>query len=345
MPHTGSYSRSLGRPPKSRSWHDQRVSSADLPDLPSLRRLLSAIDPGLTLVAAQALPGGVSARVTRIDAVRPDGSTDALVLREYGAANLTADPRSASHEYELLAVMAAAGLPVPRPRFADESGTIVPVPCLVTDFVDAVALTEPAHVTTDRNAFTGQLAATLVKIHQSGVAPSDLPHLRDILTVATTRIGTGPRSLDEALQEAAVRAVLARAWPPPQLNRPVVLHGDYWPGNTLWRDGALVCVIDWEDAVVGDPLADVANARMELTMAFGSAAASEFTRQYAELMPSVDLTGRPNWDLYAALRHAGRMTEWGLSPDDLARLQAGHREFTAAALGQFPSAGDRARMA
>jgi aminoglycoside phosphotransferase (APT) family kinase protein len=35
-----------------------------------------------------------------------------------------------------------------------------------------------------------------------------------------------------------------------------LLHGDYWPDNTLWRDGRLVCVIDWEDAALGDPLAD-----------------------------------------------------------------------------------------
>jgi hypothetical protein len=31
------------------------------------------------------------------------------------------------------------------------------------------------------------------------------------------------------------------------------------------------------------------------------------------------------------------MTEWGLTPADLARLQAGHREFTAAALARLPS--------
>lgn len=104
-------------------------------------------------------------------------------------------------------------------------------------------------------------------------------------------------------------------------------------------------MIDWEDAVFGDPLADVANARMELTMAFGAGAASEFTAQYAELMPSADLTALAQWDLYAALRHSGRMTEWGLSPAARARLQAGHREFTAAALAHFPLRDQGARMA
>lgn len=304
-----------------------------------LRRLLHAVDPGLTFVRAQPLAGGVSARVCRIDAVRPDGSTDALVLRQYGAANLRSDPRSAAHEYELLARLRALGVPVPGPRHADESRSIISVPCLVTDFVDGATVTEPGQVRASLGAFTSQLAATLAGIHEAGIAPADLPHLRDILGMATARMGTGPTSPDAALDERAVRTALARAWPPPQLNQPGLLHGDYWPGNTLWRDDTLVCVIDWEDAVVGDPLADVANARMELTMAFGLPAASEFTGHYARLMPSVDLTALAHWDLYAALRHAGRMTEWGLSPAALARLQAGHRDFTTAVLAQFPAPG------
>jgi aminoglycoside phosphotransferase (APT) family kinase protein len=321
------------------------VIVADQPDEPALRRLLRAVDPGLTLVRAETLAGGVSARVTRIDAVRADGRADTLVLRQYGAANVRGDPRCAAHEYELLGLLQAAGLPVPRPRYADESHTILPVPCLVTDFVDGTTITGPGQVAGSRRAFTDHLAATLASIHQAGVSPSAVSHLRDVLRNATTRIGTWPTSLDAALDEGAVRAALARAWPPPQLNRRVLLHGDYWPGNTLWRNGTVVCVLDWEDAAVGDPLADVANARMELTMAFSAAAASDFTRHYAELAPSVDLAALPNWDLYAALRHAGRMGEWQLSPEDLERLRSGHREFTAAVLAQFPRRSRSARMA
>jgi aminoglycoside phosphotransferase (APT) family kinase protein len=313
------------------------VTRAGQPDSVALGRLLRAVDLDLTLVHAHALEGGVSAQVTRIDAVLPDGTADTLVLRQYGAANLRTDPLTASHEYHLLTRLRAAGLPVPRPRYADESRAILPAPLLVTEFVEGIAVTGPAQLSQPRAAFTGQLAATLASIHQAGISAVDLPHLTDVRGIATTKIGTWPSSLDEALDEAAVRAALTRVWPPPQVNQPVLLHGDYWPGNTLWHDGTLVGVIDWEDAVLGDPVAEVANARMELTMLFSAAAARDFTCQYGELMPSVDLTALPHWDLYAALRHAGRMTEWGLTPADLARLQAGHREFTAAALARLPS--------
>lgn len=313
------------------------MTRAGQPDSDAIRSLLRAVDPDLNLVHAHALEGGVSAQVTRIDAVLPDGAADTLVLRQYGAANLRTDPLTASHEYQLLTRLRATGLPVPRPRYADESRAILPAPLLVTDFVEGIAVTDPAQLPAPPGAFTSGLAAALASIHLAGISAADLPHLSDIRSLATTKIGTWPSLLDEALDEAAVRAALTRVWPPPQVNQPVLLHGDYWPGNTLWHDGAVVGVIDWEDAVLGDPVAEVANTRMELTMLSSAAAASDFTRQYAELMPSVDLTALPHWDLYAALRHAGRMTEWGLTPADLARLQAGHREFTAAALARLPS--------
>jgi aminoglycoside phosphotransferase (APT) family kinase protein len=344
IPHSNAYPWSLGRPAAPLSWHDRLVSSPAQPDPALLRRLLAALDPDLALVGAQPLAGGVSAQVTRIDSVLPDGTSQRLVVREYGAANLRSDPRIAAHEFELLSLLRVAGLPVPRPRLADESRSILPLPYLVVDFIDGAPVTEPAQLTTTPLAFTGQLAAVLAGLHGAGLTCTHAPYLPDIRDKTTTLIGTWPSSLGEALNEGVIRARLARTWPPPQVNDPVVLHGDYWPGNTLWQRGALVSVIDWEDAAVGDPLADLANARMEITMAFGTAAASDFTRQYRELMPSVDLTALAHWDLYAGLRHAGRMTAWGLSPASLERLAAGHREFTDAALARLPLPGDRVTM-
>jgi len=37
----------------------------------------------------------------------------------------------------------------------------------------------------------------------------------------------------------------------------VLLHGDYHPANALVRDGKLVAVVDWDDALVGDAAYDV----------------------------------------------------------------------------------------
>ena len=297
-----------------------------------MRDLLHAIDPSLRLITTRPLAGGASAQLTGIDALMPSGQVDRLVLRQYGAANLRSDPHVAVHEFALLTLLRSAGLPVPRPRHADESATIVPVPCLVIEFIDGRAVTDPSWLTTSLTHFTEQLAAALAQLHAAAFTLADAPYLADIGAIAARRVQTWPSALDESLSETAVRTALARVWPPPVRNQPVLLHGDFWPGNTLWRDGTLVGIVDWEDAVLGDPLHDVANTRMEICMAFGASAASEFTRQYCALRPTIDMTALRHWDLYAALRHAGRMSEWGLTPGDRNRLEAGHHEFVTTVL-------------
>ncbi|MFC5186883.1 phosphotransferase [Actinomadura harenae] len=43
------------------------------------------------------------------------------------------------------------------------------------------------------------------------------------------------------------------------------LHGDYYVGNTLARDGRLVAVLDWDTAIVGAPELEVAAVALEWT--------------------------------------------------------------------------------
>ncbi|MBO0837398.1 MAG: aminoglycoside phosphotransferase family protein [Actinobacteria bacterium] len=303
------------------------------PDADSLARVLEAVDPALWLISSGSLPGGTSAQVTALEVGLPGGATGTLVLRQYGPANLRADPHIATHEHQLLTLLCAAGLPVPRPRCGNESREILPVPYLVTSLIVGETCTDPTELTLPLADFTGQLAHFLACLHSAGVAHT-VPYLTEVRDIAAQRVGTLPACLDATLSEPAVRTALASIWPPPQLNKPVLLHGDYWPGNVLWHNGVLAGVVDWEDAAVGDPLADVGCARMELWMAFGAAAAQEFTKAYLALMPQLDMTALPHWDLYAALRHAGKMAGWGLQPGELAKLQAGHRDFTTAALAR-----------
>ena len=127
-------------------------------------------------------------------------------------------------------------------------------------------------------------------------------------------------------------------WPPPSPARRALLHGDFWPGNVLWRDNRIVAVIDWEDAAVGDPLADVATTRLDLRFAFGSEAMRAFTDHYLALT-AVDITNLPVWDLVAALRPAGGISAWAADwanfgrPDLTASgMRATHAEFLDAAL-------------
>jgi aminoglycoside phosphotransferase (APT) family kinase protein len=291
--------------------------------------VLTHVDPGLRLASSRDLPGGVSAQVTALEAISSAGLVANLVIRQYGARDCQLDPQIAAHEYHLLSLLRGAGLRVPRPLLADESGAILPGPYLVIEYVDGDAMIDPAQAGLPRAAVISQLARELASIHDAALPLGDLSYLADMADYAGGKIRDRPVVPDESLSEPSVRGALEPIWPPPVVNKPVLLHGDYWPGNTLWRDGALVAVIDWEDAAIGDPVADLGNARMEICIGYGAAAATEFARQYQALRPSVDLSTLPHWDLYAALRHAGRMGTWGLPATELARLQAGHRKFVA----------------
>jgi len=296
-------------------------------DTAAFREVLRRVDPELRLVASRDLLGGVSAQVTALKAVSSAGVTVSLVIRQYGAYARQRDPQIAANEYDLLSLLHTAGLRVPRPVLADESGAILPGPYLVIEYVDGKAMIDPARVPLPASAVISQLAGELARIHDAAIPVGDLRYLTDIASCAASRIRNRPAVPDESLSEPAVRARLEPIWPPPVVNEPVLLHGDFWPGNTLWRDGTLVAVIDWDNAATGDPVADVGNARMEVCIGYGAVAATEFARQYCALRPGVDLSTLPHWDLYAALRHAGRMGTWGLPPAELDRLQSGHREF------------------
>lgn len=302
------------------------------PERAAIRALLRVVDRDLLLARIRPVHGGTSATITYIEAARPGGQPERLLLRQYGPADVAANPRVAATEYELLASLHGLGLPVPRPYLADESGAIVGGPCLLIEFVDGTPLLRPP----GPPDCIAQLADALARLHEAGAGWADIASLRDIRDISSHKLGTWPDHPDQTLSEATVRVALAGTWPPAQANRTVALHGDYWPGNTLWRDGRLVAVIDWEDAAFGDPLADLGNIRLEVTMMFGAPAADEFTRHYSELMPDLDLAALPLWDLFAALRPAGKMAGWGLPPVDLQRFQAGHREFVARALGRLP---------
>ena len=70
-------------------------------------------------------------------------------------------------------------------------------------------------------------------------------------------------------------------------------------------------MVDWEDACTGDPLSDLAIARLDMLWIIGRDAMEAFTRRYLS-GTALDTAGLPAWDLCAALRLAR------LAGDDLA---------------------------
>ena len=302
------------------------MSSAD--DFARLTRLVQKIAPDSRLRRAWPLPGGVSAQATALDVVRADGRLTRWVVRRHGAADLAQNPHIAEDEFKLLGALDAAGLPVSAPVHVEPSGDVFPTPALVIEFVDGRTDFAPA----DLNAATGQLAAALARIHRLDLTTVDLPALPPRTRRFDAELQTPPAQMAASFDEPRIRALLTAVWPLPRINATALLHGDYWPGNVLWRDGQLVAVIDWEDATLGDPLADLANSRLEVLWAYGSAAMFRYTRQYLALMPHLDVSQLPYWDLCIALRPVARYTEWAEDAAAELRMREGLRLFITQAL-------------
>ncbi len=295
------------------------------------KRLVHTIDPQSRLLRTWNLKGGVSAQVTALEVERPDGRTEKMIVRQHGAVDLKQNPRVAADEWRLLRLLRSVGLATPMPLYLDASGEIFSTPAIVLEYIEG----KPELAPSDVDDCILQLATHLFRIHSVDCSTLDLSFLPTQEKKYAERLRERPTNVDDSLDEGHIRDNLESVWPLPQRNTSVLLHGDFWPGNTLWKDGRLVTVIDWEDAELGDPLADIANSRLEILWAFGIDAMESFTAHYASLT-NIDFTNLPYWDLCAALRPASRIAEWAGNDITEKTMRAGHRVFITQAFGKLP---------
>lgn len=290
-----------------------------------LQRVARRIEPRGTLLRAWPLTGGVSAQVMALEIERPGGQPLRAIVRQHGPADLRRNPHIAADEFRLLRLLREHGLAAPEPYHYDESGALLPSPYIAIEYVEGSTELPPGE------GPVRQMAEQLARIHaidSAGPPLAFLPRYAEGAAAAQAALGPEP---DDARH---IRDALASVWPIPERNRPALLHGDFWPGNMLWRSGQLVAVIDWEDAAVGDPLADLANSRLEIMWALGRGAMQLFTSAYLAAAP-IDTQLLPDWELYAALKPALKLSSWGLDPAAEAAMRGGLRWFVGQAIAQI----------
>lgn len=285
-------------------------------------QVVHKLDPQSKLLRTWELKGGVSARVTALETLRPDGHTQKMIVRQHGEVDLKHNPHVAADEFKLLQLLYSVGLATPAPYHLDQFGEIFSTPYLVIAYIEG----KPEFAPSNLPDLIFQLATQLSRIHQVDGSKLDVSFLPQQANISAQKLRARPANVDESLDEGLIRDALEAVWPFPQRNTSVLLHGDFWPGNILWRDGQLVAVIDWEDAALGDPLADVANSRLEILWAFGIDAMQSFTHQY-QSMTTIDFTHLPYWDLCAALRPVAQLAQWGLDDTPERTMRERHRWF------------------
>jgi aminoglycoside phosphotransferase (APT) family kinase protein len=117
----------------------------------------------------------------------------------------------------------------------------------------------------------------------------------------------------DALLADVRRAAIAQWWRISQRAEPrVLVHGDYWPGNLVWRRGRLIGVVDWEQPRLGDPSKDVATCRGDLAVLFGQEVADDFVRLYAA-SGGYPISNLRFWDLLVSSWALPEMPEWAVA--------------------------------
>lgn len=306
------------------------------PTTAQLQALVHKINAQHRLQSAHTLRGGIAAEVMMLECFTETQQIARYVLRWYEDTDLSRNYHVVGQEYQVLTTLKKLGMPVPTPYLVDASGEIFPFAYLVMAFVAG----KPQFISSNINGFVEELARHLVQLHQLDQSQLQFPFIND----KHIEMMAPPVASNELAIKAKIRQALTPYLPVTYRNSKLFLHGDFWLGNLLWKDGQLTAMIDWEDMVYADPLYEIAVTRLNLMWAFGPDAMQNFTKAYHQMMPHLDLTQLPLWDLYVALRTPDNFPEWADGWIDYERADVNrqtflddYHEFVKLAFGQLKS--------
>lgn len=172
--------------------------------------------------------------------------------RNHGSAGL-------ANEAALITAAHGAGVPVPAVRRVlrpeDGAGDGFVMDRLEGETLGRRIVRDPA-LAGARSVLARQCGAAMARIH--GLATAQLPHLRTACARAELDFQAGLHR-----GHGTVRPVFALAlhWlarhAPADVDRPVLVHGDFRNGNLMVDADGLCGVLDWELAHLGDPMEDL----------------------------------------------------------------------------------------
>lgn len=252
-----------------------------------LATMIAEVAPGAAIQQVRPIAGGLASVTFAVKTTAGD-----LVMKLFRPHRWTEAPP----EWDRLTfAQRVAGIPVPRPIALDADGRWFGAPALVMSRLPGRADVKPD----DLAGWLRQLAHTLAAIHQTDPTGAAGSLLGDP-PLGHWGIGDWERlQLDRsALVDRCVAAIRRYRLSPD--TAPVLVHGDFHPGNILWNQGKLTGVVDWSAARLGSRWFEFAQCRAGIALLFGMPAVRRLTRHYLDVAAAkpVDL---PVFDLMAGL--------------------------------------------
>ena len=300
---------------------------SNLPSAPSIRAVQDALGLDYRDFSIHALPSTFSNFTHKLSFKLKDGSTRKIVLRRYNPANYEEGHDKHRCEYHALKLLRDQGIPVPPPLLLDETGELLGLPGIVTEFVDGA----PVELPREAQRWAGlapKAARMLARIHQTPYREADKRFLMDdnVEVAWFIKDGAIPDFMRADRDGERVWHLVNDRWGRWAPVEPRFAHTDYWAGNILWLGDEINAVVDWEEAGYGHPAADVAYARMFYFIEGVPEAAKTFLREY-ELAAGWKLTDLPLFELAASARPMREPEDWFARP----YMEAGFRRFIAQA--------------
>ncbi len=237
--------------------------------------MAEALEPGAKVLGVRPLRGGIVTSAHAILVRMAGGATRHLVLKRFP---LSAE--AARHEWKGL-LLAQRSSVAPVPVLLAEAGEWFEEPALLTTFLPGQTM-----IPVEPGGLPQRLGEILAEMHESDVAGCASVGMERFWSRSTDGVA---RALPE------VDAELDSATPAVDLGPPVLVHGDFWLGNVLWRNERVSGIVDWSNACVGPRGYDVGHARLDLALIWGPDAAERFTDAYTGNAGPVQ--GLPVWDL------------------------------------------------
>jgi aminoglycoside phosphotransferase (APT) family kinase protein len=311
----------------------------------------ASLKQGILGLMQHALPDVGEVRIDRLRRIAAGNSTEnwsfdaqwtradrteerALVMRRAQPNEIVQASRE--HEFRVLRALSGKGVHAPQALCFDGDGRWLERPGMILERLpgraDRRVLTDDntARLSVDaRIALAHELIDVLAAIHRIDAGTLDLgsasPHpARDALDAHT-------RDLEKWEANDNPELELASWWlddhlPEPPA-RPVLVHGDFRPGNVLVQEGKITAVLDWELAHVGDPCEDLgwymaAVYRGEHFIAERFTPADFIARYEASAKTRVDRRALRFWSAFALVKLAAIFYRglWAFNRGDANRM-------------------------
>ncbi|NKB66073.1 MAG: phosphotransferase [Candidatus Latescibacteria bacterium] len=249
----------------------------DDPAPDGLAAMLAALGPDIQIANVRRLVGGAMA--VHLIELTQDASRRAVVLKRFPPG-----VGSPENEWDALGFAHAADLPSPAPLHYD-SGDWFGGPAIVMTALPGRLCLDPANL----ERWTAALADVLATIHATPVDAVPASMHRPGIWDRWDQSGLAPGPRTDAVS-AAIAELRTRDWVMS------FCHCDFYPGNVLFHDGAVVGVVDWISAKLSPFLNDLGRLRGAIAVWPGGEAPDLLATAYAK-RTGRSLDGLAYWDI------------------------------------------------